>query len=68
MAHLPKIDLFKQAADFWDLERLYADLATVNGEELSETAVRRQRYICEAYYSDIHLFLYPPQPPRTRGG
>jgi hypothetical protein len=33
----PKTDLFKQAADFWDLERLYADLDTVKGEELSES-------------------------------
>lgn len=32
----PKTDLFKQAADLWDLECLYADLVTVNGEELSE--------------------------------
>jgi hypothetical protein len=30
---LPKTDLFKQATDFWNLERLYADLATVDGKD-----------------------------------
>jgi len=28
---------FKQAAELWDLERLYADLATVKGNPLART-------------------------------
>jgi hypothetical protein len=51
MTSSPKTDLFKQATDFWDLERLYADLATVKGEELSETEALHLRGLLCGYNS-----------------
>jgi hypothetical protein len=47
----PKTDLFKPAADLWDLERLYADLATVKGEDLSETEALHLRGLLCGYSS-----------------
>lgn len=47
----PKADLFKQAADLWDLERLYADLAKVNGEALTETEKLHLRGLLCGYSS-----------------
>jgi len=46
-----KANQFKQAADSWDLERLYADLATVNGEELTHTEKLHLRGLLCGYNS-----------------
>lgn len=46
-----KANQFKQAADSWDLERLYADLATVKGEELTETEQLHLRGLLCGYNS-----------------
>lgn len=46
-----KANQFQQAADSWDLERLYADLATVNGEELTHTEKLHLRGLLCGYNS-----------------
>ncbi len=46
-----KANQFQQAADSWDLERLYADLATVNGEELTNTEKLHLRGLLCGYNS-----------------
>ncbi len=51
MTPSPTADLFKPAADLWDLERLYADLAKVNGEALTETEKLHLRGLLCGYSS-----------------
>lgn len=46
-----KADQFKQAADLWNLERLYADLATIKGDELTETEKLHLRGLLCGYNS-----------------
>jgi hypothetical protein len=46
-----KADPFKQATELWDLERLYADLETVNGEELTNTEKLHLRGLLCGYNS-----------------
>jgi hypothetical protein len=46
-----KADPFKQACELWNLESLYADLATVKGEELTETEKLHLRGLLCGYNS-----------------